>query len=325
MKCPFRKTKCNISNFEKKITGIKINKYFFSIYKCKECGIGVSQPFLTNKEIETFHDIGSYRDEKGRRFNKFVEYFVTFFSKRRATRIMKFIPVGKILDIGSGSGLLLSILKNNGWTTIANELNKKTANVIRNNYGLTVLEGNINNCSIKKNTFDVINIAHVLEHMNDPFSVISQCKSILKQNGLLFIAIPNNNSLQSIFGQKHWYHLCLPYHLYHLTEKNLTNLLKKNNFEIKYVKHFDAEMNIFGWIQTILNFIGLKKDFLFQILEFNCFKKLKKSMPSFIFYYNLILTLIFLILLFPISLFLSVLESIIKKGGCIEVCAILKK
>jgi len=56
-----------------------------------------------------------------------------------------------------------------------------------------------------------------------------------------------------------------------------------------------------------------------------CFKKLKKSMPSFIFYYNLILTLIFLILLFPISLFLSALESIIKKGGCIEVCAILKK
>ena len=325
MKCLCSNKKSNNSNFEKKITNININKYSFSIYKCKKCGLGISDPFLNRKEIESFHDIGPYRDKKGRRFNKFIEYLVNFFCRSRARRIIKYKSVGKILDIGSGSGLLLSILKDKGWLTVANEINKKTANVIKKNYGLSVLQGDINNCKIKNNTFDVVNISHVLEHMTDPFSVIKKCRLILKKNGLLFIAIPNSSSLQAIIGRKHWYHLCLPYHLYHLTEKNLFDLLKKNNFEIKYVKHFDAEMNIFGWTQTILNSLGLKRDFLFSILDFNSLKKEKESLSSLKFYINLIFTLIFLLIFFPISIFLSVLESIIKRGGCIEVCAILKK
>ena len=84
-------------------------------------------------------------------------------------------------------------------------------------------------------------------------------------------------------------------------------------------------MNIFGWTQTILNSLGLKRDFLFSILDFNSLKKEKESLSSLKFYINLIFTLIFLLIFFPISIFLSVLESIIKRGGCIEVCAILKK
>ena len=232
MKCLCKKK----SNFKKKITDIRIGKYNFSIYKCINCGFGKTHPVLKKKEIESFHDIGPYRDEEGKRFNIFIEYLVNFFNKNRAKRIMSFKSIGKILDIGSGRGLLLSILKEKGWDVVANEINHKTANVIRNRFKISVLEGDINKCKIKKNNFDVINMSHVLEHLKDPISVIKKCRFILKKEGFIFIAIPNNDSLQSKFGKKHWYHLCLPYHLYHLTEKNLLDLLKLNDFEIKYIK-----------------------------------------------------------------------------------------
>ena len=84
-------------------------------------------------------------------------------------------------------------------------------------------------------------------------------------------------------------------------------------------------MNIFGWSQTILNSIGLRRDFLFSILSFNSLKHVKKNKTKSIFYFNLFFTIFFLIFFFPISVFLSIIESIIKKGGCIEVCAKLKK
>ena len=89
--------------------------------------------------------------------------------------------------------------------------------------------------------------------------------------------------------------------------------------------HFDWEMNIFGWSQTFLNYIGLKRDFLFDILTYKSFKTLKKTMSFFVFYLNLFFTFIILILSLPISFLFSILEAIIKKGGCIEVCAQLKK
>ena len=323
MKCLCNKS--NINNFKKKITGINVDKYSFSIYKCKDCNVGISRPFLSKKERERVHSIGPYRNTKGKRFNFIIEYLVNFFCIQRAKRILKYKNIGKILDVGSGSGLLLSILKSKGWMTVANEINSKTASVIKKNYGLSILQGDINSSKIKKNSFDVINISHVLEHMTDPFSVIKKCNNILKENGFIFVAIPNNNSLQSIIGKKHWYHLCLPYHLYHLTEKNLTSLLKRNNFEIKYIKHFDAEMNIFGWLQTILNMLGLKRDFLFSILDFNSLKKEKMSLSNLKFYMNFISSLMLSLIFLPISVLLSIVESIIKKGGCIEVCAKIKK
>ena len=59
------------SNFKKKITDIRIGKYNFSIYNCTKCGIRRTYPILTKKEIESFHDVGHYRDEEGKRF-KFV-------------------------------------------------------------------------------------------------------------------------------------------------------------------------------------------------------------------------------------------------------------
>ena len=321
MKC-FCKKK---SNFKKKITDIRIGKYNFSIYNCTKCGIRRTYPILTKKEIESFHDVGHYRDEEGKRFNILIEYLVNFFNKKRAKRIMSFKSIGKILDIGAGKGLLLSILKKKGWKVLASEVNYKTADVIRNRFKLPVLEGDIDKCKIKKNSFDVINMSHVLEHLKDPISVIKKCRFILKKEGFIFIAIPNNDSLQSKFGKKHWYHLSLPYHLYHLTEKNLLDLLKLNDFEIKYIKHFDGEMNIFGWAQTILNCLGIKRDFLFDILAYRSFKNLRKSMNFFNFYSNLFFTFISLILILPISFLFSILEAIIQKGGCIEVCAQLKK
>ena len=321
MKCLCKKK----SNFKKEISNIVIGKYNFSIYKCTNCGVGKTYPVLSEKEIELFHDIGSYRDKEGKRFNIFIEYLVNFFNQKRADRITSLKSKGKILDIGSGRGLLLSILKKRGWDVVANEINNKTANVIRKKFKIPVLVGDINKCDLQKNNFDVVNMSHVLEHLKDPYLAIKKIKSLLKDKGFIFIAVPNNNSLQSKFGKKHWYHLCLPYHLYHFTNKNLLDLLELNNFKIKYVRHFDFEMNIFGWAQTFQNFIGLKRDFLFDILTYKSFKKLRTSMSFLGFYCNLFLMFTFLIFFFPLSVLFSIFESFIKKGGCIEVCAQLKK
>ena len=49
-----------------------------------------------------------------------------------------------------------------------------------------------NKIPFKKNSFDRIIISHVLEHIPDPENYLSQMFTLLKKNGLISIALPND-------------------------------------------------------------------------------------------------------------------------------------
>ena len=43
-------------------------------------------------------------------------------------------------------------------------------------------------------TVDVIAMFHVLEHLEDPVEVLEECRSVLADDGRLFIEVPNGSS-----------------------------------------------------------------------------------------------------------------------------------
>ncbi len=53
-----------------------------------------------------------------------------------------------------------------------------------------------------KERFDAIEMGFVLEHVNEPLSLIKQYVNYLKPNGSIFIAVPNARSLHRLIGQK---------------------------------------------------------------------------------------------------------------------------
>lgn len=50
--------------------------------------------------------------------------------------------------------------------------------------------------------YDAIEMGFVLEHVDDPFIVIERFKKFLNKNGVMFIAVPNANSLHRLIGYK---------------------------------------------------------------------------------------------------------------------------
>ena len=95
----------------------------------------------------------------------------------------------------------------------------ETVDIIENNttYVCDLTKDNI----IPNDRYDVIYCLEVLEHTYEPYKIIEQLYSKLKQNGLLYLSVPFNFRL----------HGPLPDN-YRISEYGLKYLLEKNNFEI---------------------------------------------------------------------------------------------
>lgn len=143
---------------------------------------------------------------------------------------------GHFLDIGCGSGSLLLRAKELGWEVFGIEPSKIAAKYAENK-GLSIIEDffqNIDFSSLGK--FDVIHMKNLLEHTPSPVKILEKCKSILSDQGILIIEVPNDfNPLQDIAQKilnKPMYWIDPPIHINYFNFDSLSNLLESNSFKI---------------------------------------------------------------------------------------------
>lgn len=304
-----------------KFTGeiVRVGKAYDILF-CKKCVIGMTIPVPSLKELTGLYLSDSYRATSGVKFNRLLERLVYLFRLRRKRRIEKYIRKGRILDIGCGRGLFLSLMSSSGWEVAGTEFNGETASYAFRAYGVDVKTGTPSEWGFPDESFDVITINHALEHIRNPGEIISTCKKLLRKGGLLVIAVPNISSLQAAAGKGAWFHLDIPYHLYHFSEEGLAGLLKKSSYHISRTRRFDLEYGPFGWLQTLLNLSGIRTNFLYNLLKN---PELRKSEFAMTRGAEVILTFILLPLYLPLSFVLSLFESfILKRGGTVEVYAV---
>lgn len=213
-------------------------------------------------------------------------------------------------------------MKKNGWKVAGTEYDQNTAESIGKSLDINIKTGNPKEWGFPSESFDVVTMNHVLEHMPAPEIAIEECSRLLDKGGLLVVAVPNFTSLQSSWGKHLWFHLDIPHHLYHFSEEGLTSLLEKYKLNVLKIRRFDLEYNPFGWLQTLLNLTGIRKNFLYNILKYTYSKNSLSSNTS---RRDLVGTIALLPLYLPLSLVLSLYESfMLKRGGTIEIYAIKK-
>jgi len=310
---------CNRELHIVSITNIAKGGEIYDVYFCEACNVGSTVPRPSHEALAQLYASTKYRTLTGKRFNFLIEAVIYLFTLQRKSRIVHYIPGGRILDIGCGRGLFVNIMRKAGWSATGIEFNEETASYASAGYGLDVLSGDLTEHEFPDGCFDVISMYHVLEHVVNPQAMVEECRRILRKGGLLVIAVPNLSSLQTSAGKKAWFHLDVPFHLHHFSEEGLIALLRKDSFMIKKVRRFDLEYNPFGWLQTLLNVSGIRENFLYILLKPPSLRKRElKSLNI----KDALLTFMLLPIFLPLSLALSLCESLMKKGGTIEVFAI---
>lgn len=109
----------------------------------------------------------------------------------------------RVLDIGCGGGLFLSKMKIEGAKCIGIELSDSRAYYAKTKHGLDVTKHSVEDSYWESftNTFDVITLWDVIEHVNFPLSTLENSAKMLKQNGFLLIDTPCRDAFYHRFGE----------------------------------------------------------------------------------------------------------------------------
>lgn len=162
--------------------------------------------------------------------------FVAFFRKHATfgwgDRFPSYVRNGRVLDIGCGNGLFLSHLKANGWQVSGIEINDAAAVVAREQLGVEVFVGELKDAPFEPETFDFINVSHVLEHVHNPHEFLLRAKDLLKNDGTMYLEVPNVESLSQKLSRKFWFPWETPRHLFLYAPSTLKRQIENAGFHL---------------------------------------------------------------------------------------------
>jgi 2-polyprenyl-3-methyl-5-hydroxy-6-metoxy-1,4-benzoquinol methylase len=140
---------------------------------------------------------------------------------------------GRLLDFGCGSGWYLHRMRERGWDVTGIDFSEHAAGGVRQHFGLPVLVGSLPHPEVAPESFDVITMGCVLEHVHDPHRVVGAAAEALRPGGLLVISVPNIDSWGFRYFGEDWWSLELPRHLLHFTPPTLRRLVESHGLEVQ--------------------------------------------------------------------------------------------
>ena len=180
-----------------------------------------------------FEDYISHTDGKRTLFEKMYHFIKRKAIRDKVSLINSYQPLkGRILDIGAGTGDFLLEAKNQNWDILGIEPNDKAK-------GIAVGKGIKFGDTIEKlesNSFDVITMWHVLEHVPDVEHQVAELKRLLKPSGTIIIAVPNFKSYDANHYKEFWAAYDVPRHLWHFSKTAIEKIFDKQNMNLEDIK-----------------------------------------------------------------------------------------
>lgn len=266
-----------------------IDKYFsasgqWDFFKCsnKTCNLIWLNPMPIKEDISLAYnnyythtyELGNYNDSKLRKiykriqaefigskygynnakfsFLKYVLYLDPDRLEQTKFDIMYLEKLsGKLLDVGCGNGIFLEIMNKLGWETIGVDFDEKAIESAKLKK-LNVRLGDLTEQKFPDNYFDAITISHVIEHVYNPIELVEECYRLLKTDGKMVIATPNNESLGHHLFKQYWRGLEPPRHIQIFSPQSLIHIVRLSGFRkyssfttnriARYIFNFSGEM-----------------------------------------------------------------------------------
>lgn len=148
------------------------------------------------------------------------------------------------LDIGCGSGFLLSEIKKIGWTAIGIEPGG-WGRIAAKQKSLNIIEGFLTKKTFNIK-FDVISATDVLEHQSNPKEFLKLIKIYLKPEGLALFSIPFADSFHGKFLKARWSMVTPPTHSQFFTKTSLQTIIESVGLIIVKIIQFNSSYSLFN-------------------------------------------------------------------------------
>ncbi len=137
------------------------------------------------------------------------------------------------LDVGCGYGFFSKEALDAGFKVSALEIASNERGIAHEMAGLSPVACSFEDFQNPYDAFEVILLSQILEHAFDVNFWIDKCRTLLVDNGIVAIALPNYGSLFRIVMQSNDPFICPPTHLNFFNRRSLTTLLRNHGFRVE--------------------------------------------------------------------------------------------
>ena len=218
----------------------------FTLYSCEACRCLFLHPMPDSREIERFYPADYWWNARRSGGLKKLESVyrklalrdhIAFITRAAGDRSVD------VLDVGCGSGTLLGLLKQRGFRVTGLDFSAEAAAIAKAENGVDVAVGTLEEAHFPAESFDVVTLFHVMEHVTTPRQVLAEVSRVLKPNGVAILQVPNIESWQfKIFGAR-WYGLDIPRHVIDYSRNSMLKLLADSGFVVNRIRHFNLRDN----------------------------------------------------------------------------------
>ncbi len=211
----------------------------FDIYECPHCSLRITEPQPDESQLYRYYQSESYVSHSDTKKGIINRLYHIVRKKNTLTKLNIVNRVahnkkGNLLDIGCGSGYFLSVCHRHQWSVNGIEPNEQARNLAENRIHQHIYSS-IHEPLNEGKKFDLITLWHVFEHLSDIQASAEQLKSLLLDQGIIVLAVPNYMAFDGQHYASHWAAYDVPRHLHHFSPTSMEYLLHQHNLRIEQI------------------------------------------------------------------------------------------
>jgi len=255
----------------------------YTFVQCENCGLIYTNPMVLADKVQEAYRFSMVNElwievllnKENQAWQK--KYFTTMLDK-----IEEYSNRGKLLDIGCSIGLFMKLAEKRGWETHGIELGERAFKYCKDS-GLNVNQKLLEECEFHV-PFQTITAFGLLEHVNDPITLLSKVRENLSNDGLLAVIVPNVFSLATMILREKSTTFDGRNHLLYFSLETIKYLFKKCGFEIVHLDTMTTAVDNITKYSQYLDPYGSdeRNKFLPVLLKDILYGEKKENMEKFI-------------------------------------------
>jgi 2-polyprenyl-3-methyl-5-hydroxy-6-metoxy-1,4-benzoquinol methylase len=224
-----------------------------AVVRCRDCSLHYvdATPLDGSGEaeqsrLETDRGPVYLREVYEKNHHRWTQYY-----SQHLTHLATFTRGRRLLDVGCATGHFVRVACDKGWDAYGADTSIGSVEYGQTKLGLQdrLYGGWLADANFPKNSFDVLSLYSVIEHVPDPARFLMEMGEYLRPGGILVLKTPSQDSLLTML---HWtvyrltgntvsLDLYNREHIYRFSPRTLSALLRRTGFEVQY-SGFDDQL-----------------------------------------------------------------------------------